>query len=326
VVTNSSLPDSPQPDSTGPTSRSIDWESIKRAYTTTTDSTRDIGRVHGVTHAAIGKRARKEGGTRPQKDKPVSVKLAALEPRQQRFVQEYLTDLNGTQAAIRAGYSANTAAEQSYDLLRKPQIQQAIKEGQEKLQAKLEMNAERVVQKLAQIATADPRELVEVKVGCCRCCHGEGHKFQRTLLEMAHDRERWAEKGKPAEEFDEQGGVGFNPLLPPQPECPNCGGDGESRTVLKDTRYLSPRAAALYAGAKQTKYGIEIQMHSQMEAWEKLAKHLGLYAKDNFQRSDPLALRTLTDAERAVRLNKLLSGDPTLACALAVFLSSGEGP
>ncbi|MCL4771126.1 MAG: terminase small subunit, partial [Burkholderiaceae bacterium] len=296
----------------------------KGAYTTTTESTRDIGRAHGVTHAAIGKRARKEGWTRPVREKSVSAKLAALDPRHQRFVTEYLIDLNGTQAAIRAGYSANSAAEQACDLLRNPRIKGAIEEGQRKLQAKLEMNAERVVQKLAQIATADPRELVEVRVGCCRCCHGEGHRYQRTLLEMAHDRGRWAEKGKAPAEFDEQGGVGFNPLLPPLPECPNCGGDGESRTVLKDTRHLSPRAAALYAGAKQTKYGIEIQMHSQMEAWEKLAKHLGLYAKDNFQRSDPLALRTMSDTERAVRLSAVLQGNPELLAMFAQLTGGGE--
>lgn len=318
--TNSSSPNPRPPEGGAPLSRSIDWEGIKHVYTTTTESTRDIGRTHGVTHAAIGKRARREGWTRPEKDKPVSAKLAALEPRQQRFVQEYLIDLNGTQAAIRAGYSPRTANEQAAGLLAKPSVRAAVEEGQKKLQAKLEMNAERVVQKLAQIATADPRELVEVKVGCCRCCHGEGHRFQRTLLEMAHDRERWAEKGKDPSEFDEQGGVGFNPLLPPHPECPNCGGDGESRTVLKDTRHLSPRAAALYAGAKQTKYGIEIQMHSQMEAWEKLAKHLGLYAKDNFQRSDPLSLRTMTDAERAVRMQRALDDNPALAEALGRML------
>lgn len=323
--TKSNSPDPRSPEGGAPPSRSIDWEEVKHAFTTTTDSTRDIGRAHGVTHAAIGKRARKEGWTRPEKDKPVSAKLAALEPRQQRFVREYLIDLNGTQAAIRAGYSPNAANEQASRLLANAKVQRAIREGQDKLQAKLEVNAERVVQRLAEIATADPRELVEVKVGCCRCCHGEGHKFQRTLLEMAHDRERWAEKGKPPEEFDEQGGVGFNPLLPPHSECPNCGGDGESRTVLKDTRHLSPRAAALYAGAKQTKYGIEIQMHSQMEAWEKLAKHLGLYAKDNFQRSDPLSLRTMTDAERAVRMQRALSDNPALAEVLGRMLG-GAAP
>lgn len=308
------------PDGEAPVSRSIDWEGIERAYTATTESVRDIARIHGVTHSAIGKRARKQGWVRPEKAKPVSAKLAALDPRHQRFVTEYLIDLNGTQAAIRAGYSANSAAEQACDLLKNPKIKAAIEEGQKRLQAKLEMNAERVVQRLAEIATADPRELVEVKVGCCRCCHGKGHKFQRTLLEMAHDRERWAAKGKAPEEFDEQGGAGFNQLLPPHPECPNCGGDGESRTVLKDTRHLSPRAVALYAGAKQTKYGIEIQMHSQMEAWEKLAKHLGLYAKDNFQRSDPLSLRTMTDAERAVRMQRVLEDNPALAGMLGRIL------
>lgn len=43
----------------------------------------------------------------------VTKAFAALEPRQQRFIIEYLTDLNATQAAIRAGYSQRTASEQS---------------------------------------------------------------------------------------------------------------------------------------------------------------------------------------------------------------------
>ena len=45
---------------------------------------------------------------------------------------------------------------------------------------------------------------------------------------------------------------------------------------------------ALYAGAKETKYGIEIQMHDKGAALEKLFKHLGLYEKDNNQKTDPL--------------------------------------
>ena len=59
--------------------------------------------------------------------------------------------------------------------------------------------------------------------------------------------------------------------------------------MLKDTRNLSPAAVALYAGVKQTKEGIEIKMHSKMDALEKLAKHVGLYEKDNQQKADPLA-------------------------------------
>lgn len=47
----------------------------------------------------------------------------ALKPRERTFVHEYLHDLNGTQAAIRSGYSEKTAASQASRLLRKPDVQ-----------------------------------------------------------------------------------------------------------------------------------------------------------------------------------------------------------
>lgn len=51
-----------------------------------------------------------------------------MTPKQQRFVEEYLIDLNGTQAAIRAGYSAKTANEQAARLLANVSVSQAIAE------------------------------------------------------------------------------------------------------------------------------------------------------------------------------------------------------
>lgn len=51
-----------------------------------------------------------------------------LTPKQQIFVKEYLVDLNGTQAAIRAGYSERTANEQAARLLAKVSVQQAVQE------------------------------------------------------------------------------------------------------------------------------------------------------------------------------------------------------
>lgn len=212
-----------------------------------------------------------------------------LTPKQQRFVDEYLIDLNATQAAIRAGYSPNAAAEQGYEHLRKPHIQMAIAEARKAMQERTQITADKVITELALIAFADARELSEVKTGCCRCCWGEGFKYQRTIGEFNHDREQWLAKGKELAEFDEQGGIGFNSLKPPNPECPNCGGDGMSRAVIKDTRDLSAHGAALFAGAKQTKEGIEVKMHSKLDAIEKLAKHLGLYEKDNEQKTDPLS-------------------------------------
>lgn len=59
----------------------------------------------------------------PGREKTEAEKLGeALKPRERRFVHEYLVDLNGTQAAIRAGYSEKTAASQASRLLRKPEI------------------------------------------------------------------------------------------------------------------------------------------------------------------------------------------------------------
>ena len=54
--------------------------------------------------------------------------MAKLTEKQQRFVDEYLIDLNATQAAIRAGYSAKTAQEQGSQNLSKLMVQQAIAE------------------------------------------------------------------------------------------------------------------------------------------------------------------------------------------------------
>lgn len=224
-----------------------------------------------------------------KKDSTVPAPQLGLNPKQQRFVDEYLVDLNATQAAIRAGYSVDTAGSIGHENLKKPEIQLAITEARKLQQERTGITADKVLLEIASIAMADARELVEIKTGCCRCCYGEGHKYQRTVGEMNRDREAWVEKGKNPAEFDEAGGIGFNPLLQPHPECPVCGGDGMARTVLKDTRKLSPQAAALYAGAKQTKEGIEVKMHSKMDALEKLARHLGLYEKDNQQKTDPLA-------------------------------------
>ena len=52
-----------------------------------------------------------------------------LTEKQKRFAAEYLTDLNGTQAAIRAGYSAKTAGQMAEKLLKKGEIQSLVQQG-----------------------------------------------------------------------------------------------------------------------------------------------------------------------------------------------------
>ncbi|CAN7244668.1 terminase small subunit [Variovorax sp. LjRoot175] len=241
----------------------------------------------GVSTGAKKKPAATKAPTKPKT--AMGLPVVSLEPRQQRFVDEYLIDLNATQAAIRAGYSKRTARSMACENLTKPDIQVAISAARAEQQERTQITADAVLREAWNIAVADVRELVQVKVGCCRHCHGEGFRRQRTLSEYNHDREAFAKKGGEAAEFEEEGGIGFNTLRRPNPECPECGGDGQARVVIMDTRDLSKQAIAIYAGAKTTKYGIEVLLNSKDAALEKLFKHLGLYEKDNQQRVDPLA-------------------------------------
>lgn len=212
-----------------------------------------------------------------------------LTPKQQRFVQEYLVDLNGAQAAIRAGYSVHTAKQIATENLSKPYLQAAIAEARKQQQERTQITADAMLQQAWLIATADARELVETRVACCRHCWGENFRYQRTVSEMNSDREQWATEGKAPEEFDEQGGIGFNPHRPPHPDCTACVGDGHAREVIKDSRYLSPAAVQLYAGVKRTKDGLQVLTHNKEAFAEKLWKHLGMYERDNQQKADPLA-------------------------------------
>lgn len=65
-----------------------------------------------------------------------------LSPKQQRFVAEYLIDGNGAQAAIRAGYAVGSAKVTASKLLTKANVRDALKTGQTKIAAKLEITAE----------------------------------------------------------------------------------------------------------------------------------------------------------------------------------------
>ena len=76
----------------------------------------------------------------------------ALTPKQARFVQEYLIDLNATQAAVRAGYSERTANRTGSENLSKPDIQAALQTAMQARQARTEVTQDYVIGKLVEIA------------------------------------------------------------------------------------------------------------------------------------------------------------------------------
>lgn len=73
-----------------------------------------------------------------------------LTDKQQRFVEEYLIDLNATQAAIRAGYSADTAAVIGCENLIKPNIQFAIAEAQKQRSERTQITQDEVLNRLLE--------------------------------------------------------------------------------------------------------------------------------------------------------------------------------
>ena len=91
--------------------------------------------------------------------------MAKLTPKQQRFVEEYLVDLNATQAAIRAGYSLKTAYRIGAENLRKPQIAAAIQSAMEKRSSRTAVSQDRVVLELARIAFIDPTKVINFSRG-----------------------------------------------------------------------------------------------------------------------------------------------------------------
>lgn len=88
-------------------------------------------------------------------------KMAKLTEKQRRFVDEYLIDLNATQAAIRAGYSVKTANEQGSQNLAKLSIQQAIAEQMAERSKRTGINQDRVVLELAKIALVKMTDIVD---------------------------------------------------------------------------------------------------------------------------------------------------------------------
>ncbi|QZA77042.1 terminase small subunit [Deefgea tanakiae] len=91
-------------------------------------------------------------------------KAKSLTQKQQAFVAEYMIDLNATQAAIRAGYSAKTAYSIGYELLIKPEVQTAIETAKKERAERCRRTVDDVLLELGKIR-ADAMQIVTDKSG-----------------------------------------------------------------------------------------------------------------------------------------------------------------
>lgn len=81
--------------------------------------------------------------------------------KQKRFIEEYLIDLNATQAAIRAGYSPDTAYSIGQENLNKPEIKAHIDQAMAERSKRTGVNADRIIMELAKIAFVNATEVID---------------------------------------------------------------------------------------------------------------------------------------------------------------------
>lgn len=211
-------------------------------------------------------------------------------PRHAQFVVEYVNTLfaaDGTpcvgspgKAALACGYSAKSADSVGRQLLARKEIYASVVL---RLQNTLQpigdggIDAKRVLQMWVDIASADPGELVELRHLNCRHCWGIGHAYQWNAREYADAAAKAMTDGKLPPLME--GGDGWRKTRDPNPDCPECCGEGVEDVKFKDTRHLKGKARLLYAGVKTTKNGVEILMRDQDAALANIAKALGMFVE-----------------------------------------------
>lgn len=158
-------------------------------------------------------------------------KARGLNPKQKRFVERYIIHLNGTRAAVEAGYSAKTAQEQASRLLSHVMVRAALEKAMQKRSERTEITADRVLEEIAAVAFAhmgqyatwggekvrlaessevDPRAVAEVKQTV--------NQFGTNVGIKLHDKLAALEKlGKHLGMWKDDGATGSNPPVKAYP-------------------------------------------------------------------------------------------------------------
>lgn len=264
----------------------VNWAGVKKAYCGSHKSTRAIGKEFSVSHTMVAKRAAAQGWVRPakpEKEEPAPKRkskvdtrdsgyvAAPLEPRQQRFVDEYLVDLNGTQAYMRAepGTTEKSARTLASRMLAKVNVQKTIAAERAKTAAKLELSRERVLAEYAKLAFFDMRQAY----------HDSG------ALKLPHELDEETAAAIAGYETVEMDG----------------GGKDAPPLQVRKVKWADKRAA--------------LDSIMKAQGWNK---------SDVGTAENPLVIRDMTDAERAVRMSAILQANPTLVGTLASLMAGGQ--
>lgn len=170
-------------------------------------------------------------------------------------------------------------SERIAELLKRPEVRARWEELELKRAERLGFSRESAIRMLLDVWHADVNEVVSLRRGCCRHCHGADHRYQWTEVEYADALAKAAaNKPEPLPPPDIAGGFGFDHAQDPHPDCPQCQGDGDARLVMRDTTQLSEEGRRLYLGVRERKGGLEVVIADRQKALElacRLAGFLG---------------------------------------------------
>ena len=166
-------------------------------------------------------------------------KSKKLTAKQQKFIDEYLIDLNATRA-YKAAYpkSDEAANAASSRLLRNVKVQEQITIEQQDIQDRTKITQDRVVQELAKIAFSNATDYIEVVTRPIK-----HRRFDEKIQDYVY----------------EEGDV------------------YEQDIILKDTKQLTDDQKAAISSIKNTKHGIAIEQCNKVEALHLLGQHLGMF-------------------------------------------------
>ena len=121
-------------------------------------------RLHKVVERAKAERREVAERNRRQKERRWGAGMSGLlNPRQRRFVEEYLVGLNAKQSAIKAGYGGTpeSAAQYAVELMKKPHVKAAIQEGMRERSIRTGIDQDLVVRALSQVAFSNIKDFVD---------------------------------------------------------------------------------------------------------------------------------------------------------------------
>jgi len=229
---------------------------------------------------------------------------------EQRFVDEYLSDLDARSAAARAGLDPALGPK----FLARHNVQRAIANEKKRRASRTALDADKTLRRWVKLAEAKATELYQVYVPSCRYCWGVDGRYQFTKNELqraklehqAAQREKHPDDTSLREDFDEEGGDGYDRTRRPNPDCTECNGVGnEPFAVIRDTRDLSDAGLLLLDGIETKADGsVKVSLRNRNWAETMVARHLGMISEG--RRIDTLDPTMLSDSQLDVVLMALI--------------------